>query len=141
MGTTDLRAELEAIHEQHGRLTPELVLDQARDKKHPLHSRFEWDNRIAGNRWRRYQAHELIQSVRVKYVAGDGREGDVRAFHAMRSGDGFVYEAAETIATDPLQRTLLLREMERDWRALRSRYAHFAKFAELLQAHLDESAA
>lgn len=142
MATSDLRAALAAIHDEHGKLTPGLVVEAARNKRHELHSYLEWDDGIAGDKWRRHQAHELIQSVRIKYAAGDGREGDVRAFHAVRAADGgYIYEQAETIATDPLQRTLLLREMDRDWRSMRSRYAHFAEFSELLQVHLDKSAA
>lgn len=48
----------------HG-IRPEDVVEAARDKKHPLHSRFDWNDKIAGHKWRLQQARQLINSVRV----------------------------------------------------------------------------
>ncbi len=56
-------ARLEA---KHGRLTPLMVVDDARDPKSPLHAEFEWDDSLAGEKWRQQQARVLIHSVRVE---------------------------------------------------------------------------
>jgi hypothetical protein len=143
----NLRDQLQAIYDEHGQLTPLLVLDEARPEDHPLHSRFEWDDSAAAESWRREQAHRLIRSVRVVYreASATERARDIRAFHALRAQDndngGFAYETAEAIAADPFKTKLLLQQMEREWQALRRRYAEFEEFWRLVNEARDESAA
>lgn len=139
---SDLRAHLQAIYDKHSDLTPELVVREARPKRHPLHDRFEWDDAIAGEAWRRQQAHELIASVRIRYRSGDGSECDVRAFVAVRREDRHQpsYEPVETVAEDPFKVRLVLAEMERDWRTLRSRYEALAEFWAMVKKDVEGAA-
>ncbi len=138
-----LREELLAIREEAGRLTPAIVVDAARPENHPLHGKFEWDDSIAAELHRRAQAAELIRSVRVHYLPIDESRpvGSIRAFHAVtRPNLGHVYDPVEEIANDPLSRAILLRDMERDWRALRDRWASFSEFWEVVAGDLAETA-
>lgn len=138
----NLREELLAIREQHGLLTPRLVVETARDPNHPLHPKFEWDDSIAGESYRRQQAAELIRSVKVAYLPpGDGPKTDVRAFHAIKDPvRGHVYDPVNEIVEDPVARQLLLRDMERDWRALKARWERFAEFVDLVLGDLSKTA-
>lgn len=138
---SDLRGLLQTVYDDNGRLTPQLVVDAARPKRHPLHNRFEWNNAVAGEAWRVHQAHELIQSVRVTYR--DATETDVgasgRAFIAVPVDSGnriYVYEPAEVVALDPMKRTLVLHEMERGWQDLKRRYGDFSEFVDMVRADL-----
>lgn len=128
-----LRDQLQDIYERRGVLNPEVVLEEARPKTHPLHDRFEWDNQAAGEAWRRHQAHELIQSVKIAYVAPTGAPSSIRAFHAIRHEDGgWRYEPIGQVAQDPVLTELVRREMERDWRQLKARYEQFDEFRQLV---------
>lgn len=49
----------------NGSLTPDLVVKDAEDSTSPLHELFEWDDGIAGHRYRIEQARQVITSVRV----------------------------------------------------------------------------
>lgn len=136
-----LRDHMQAIYEQHGKLTPELVVQAARPKSHPLHDRvFDRPPAEAAEAWYRGRAHELIQSVRVVYREADetGPERTVRAFHAVPSTgpEGFVYEPTEKVASDPFARRLVLSAMEREWRQLLSRYEAFEEFLSLVDGDL-----
>lgn len=133
----NLREQLEAIRGRHGQLTPELVLDVARAEDHPLHSRFEWDDSVAAEKYRRDQAHELIQSVRISYAQPDGRRTEIRAFHAVRRPTGYSYEPAEEIVRDEIATKILMAEMERDWRALKKRYESFREFWTLIRSEAE----
>lgn len=137
-----LRDQLQAIRERHGKLTPAIVVDEARDAEHPLHDRFEWDNTIAGEAWRRAQAHELIRSVRVVYKKADERapEKSVRAFHAVRLEEEYVYETAEAVVEDEFLVRLVLADMEREWTALKRRYDDFEEFWTLVKKDLPKAA-
>lgn len=137
-----LRDQLQDIYNRHGNLTPVLVVDEARDPVSPLHSRFEWNDAVAGEAWRREQAHALIQSVRVVYRQADDKvsEKSVRAFHAVRNDTGFVYEPVEKVANDPLITKMILADMQREWTALKRRYEHFAEFLVMVRKDLSEAA-
>lgn len=137
----NLRDQLQTIYKTNKELTPRLVVDAARDASHPLHGRFEWDDSIAGEKYRQQQASELIRSVRVRYVEG-GEQRDVRAFVAIPRTDepASNYMPVEEVAADDFARTLLLKQAERDWKTLRSRYAHLREFFQLILSDLGETA-
>jgi len=131
-----LRDELQDIYDQHGALTPVLVVQAARPKGHPLHHRvFDRPPKEAAEEWYRHQARELIRSVKVVYREADGDDPAkvVRAFHAVERPDGFSYEPAEQVAADPVARQIVLRSMERDWRQLVARYEEFEEFLDMVR--------
>jgi hypothetical protein len=137
-----LRDELLAVHQQHGKLTPQLVVDTARDPEHPLHSRFEWNDAVAGESWRRQQAHELIRKAKVVYREADESqpEKSVRAFVAIRAEEGHVFDPVEEVAQDPFRRRLVLADMEREWKALLARYKQFEEFLSLVRRDVGDAA-
>jgi hypothetical protein len=133
---SDLRTDLEAIRKKHhGRLSPRIVLKEARSENHPLHSRFNWDDASAAEAWRLQQAHDLITSVRIGYKPASGEPSSVRYFHAMRAADRNEYEYApiDELLEDPIRRKLLLRDMERDIDELVARYEHVKEFWAILK--------
>jgi hypothetical protein len=138
-----LRDELNRIRADYGRLTIDNVLQDATPETAVLHDRFDWDDEIAGPKWRRHQAHQLIASVRIVYREADEENpaADVRAFHAVRGDNGYHYEPAEEIASDPVLTELVLRDMRREWQQMRRRYGHFTEFIELVHSTLEEGAA
>lgn len=52
-----------------GKLTPETVVEAAKDVKNPLHDEFEWDDTVAGHLFRVEHARKLMRSV--TYVRHD----------------------------------------------------------------------
>lgn len=138
-----LRDHLQAVYDERGRLTPDIVVDVARDPGHPLHNRFEWEDSVAAESWRRAQAHELIRLAKVVYreATETERARHVRAFHAVRTEQGHVYEPAEKVAGDPFQSRLLMADMEREWKALRRRYEEFEEFWKLVRGDTGEAKA
>lgn len=121
-----------------GDLTPQAVVDTARDESHPLHGRFEWDDSVAGEAYRRSQAAELIRSVKVTYSeAPDGEPRRIRAFSSLNvavSPDQRGYAPTEELVENELTRKILLRQCERDIAALRRKYGHLEEFAALVTA-------
>jgi len=142
----NLRDALQTIYERHGKLTPEIVVAEAKaNQSGPgkfLHDKFEWDDRKAGEKWRQTQASELIRSARVVYreATEDEEARSVRAFHAIRHPEGNSYEPVADIAGDELSKKILLRDMERDWKALKRRYEHMREFFSMVQDDLDKVA-
>lgn len=133
-----LRDQLQAVYDEHGRLTPQAVVDTARTEDHPLHDRFEWDNQVAGEAYRLDQARRLIRSVRVTYREADEREAarTVRAFHAVRDEQGTAYRPVEEIRDNPLLAKLVLQDMERQWKQLMRQYGHLDEFSRMVRGDL-----
>ena len=119
---------LEGIYQAKGMLTPQLVVDEAREETHPLHTHFEWDDQIAGQHHRLSQARQLIRAVRVVEVSGaDGIER-IRGFHSVPRPEGRTYVPVAEVKGDPFTRELVLRQAEREWRQMLRRYRDLEEF-------------
>jgi len=126
----NLREHLEGIYRDHGKLTPHLVVEEARPIDSPLHSRFEWDDAVAAEAYRIDQARELIRSVRITYASGIENH-HVRAFLSVHRTDSNSYVPTEEVVADPLLYAIAVRDMERDWNEFRARYEHLKEFHDL----------
>jgi hypothetical protein len=140
-----LREVLQAVYERNGALTPEIVVEEARDGTDAvsqyLHDRLTWDNDDAAERWRLEEAQRLIQRAKVTYKPAEGNDlGSVRAFWAVPRENGRSYEPIEEIAADPVKSKIVLADAERAWRDLMARYGHLEEFLALVQADLREQA-
>jgi hypothetical protein len=138
----DLRSELLRIREEHGKLTAAAVLDDARQPDSPLHVAFLWDDGEAAEQYRLLQARTLIRSVKIPFRRSSGDVGHVRQFYSINRPEiaERTYEPVEDITADPLATKILLRNMERDWQALKARYETFDEFRLMVQRDLGESA-
>lgn len=130
------------IYREHGELTPMLVVDAARPVDSPLHDRFEWDDHTAGENYRLVQARALIRSVKITYADEDDRPSrkvpawSSTAYETNQRKRS--YQPTEEMLKDDKGRRLLLRQMERDWRAFKDRYRKYAEFADLISREVDE---
>lgn len=130
-----LREELASIYEAQGKLTPKLVVEAARAKAHPLHSRFEWDNRVAGEKYRQHQAAELIRSIKVEWASDDSTSDSdrVRKYHSVTRADETTYEPVEAVMADEFMRVVVIRQAEREWKQMFARYQHLTEFLQVVR--------
>jgi hypothetical protein len=127
-----LRADLEKVRIDYGTLTPANVVDAARSVNHPLHDRFEWDDSVAGEKYRRVQARALIRTVRCSFVSPTNGPTSLRVFHSVPGTSTPVYEALDDITTDPVAQAVLVAQMYRDWATFKARYEHLKEFVALI---------
>lgn len=66
-----------------GILQVDAVLSEAKDENSPLHAHFEWDNSVAAEAHRRYQARVLIQRCKITIV--ESEPTTIRAFVSLQS--------------------------------------------------------
>lgn len=75
-----IAARLQLLLERsQGRLTPDVVVDDARDPTSPLHDQFEWKDDEAARLYRIDQARQLIRSVKIEVLV-DKRSVSVPAY-------------------------------------------------------------
>jgi len=137
-----LQTILQELYEQRGKLTASIVLEEARDPGHPLHSRFEWNDSVAAEKYRLEQARELIRKVKIIYKEATERDGpkSVRAYYSVPGPEGRSFRSSEEVANNPLMLKLVLAEMERDWKLIKQRYGHLVEFSQMVQRDLEQAA-
>jgi hypothetical protein len=138
----DLRTILTEIREEHGKLTPAIVLEAATPEDHPLHHRFEWNDAVAGHKWRLHQAGNLLR-CKIKQQT-DGGTRNIRAFWPVRGEEvdgaedpGADYTPIEQVAQDPVARQVMLLSMQREWVTMKRRYGFMAEFIDMIRSDLE----
>lgn len=128
-----LRDHLRSIYETQGELTPALVVQAATPKTHPLHDSFEWNDKVAGHKYRLVQAQEMIRSVKVVFNP-DAPDSAVREFLSVKRPDGPSYVPIDEIQGDEITTAIVLRQAEREWKALKRRYEHLTEWLAAVRA-------
>ena len=121
---------LDALRSKLGVLTAEGVLVAAKPKRSKLHKAFEWDDSVAAQKHRLWQAGMLIRSVCVTVVNGEPSE-PVRAFVVISNGEDSYVNVVDAMA-DPAMRAQVLARAESEFLAWKSRYEHLEEFSELV---------
>ena len=106
------RSVLVNIAKQHGGvLMVDDVLNEARDENSLLHEHFEWDDSVAAETHRRYQARVLIQRCKITLV--DSAPTQIRAFVSLQSDRelGGGYRLTTTVMDDEAMREEFLRDI------------------------------
>lgn len=119
--------------EKNGKVIPKDLVDASRPKDAPLHNEFEWDDRIASEKYREVQAGYIIRSVAIKITNIPAEvtkvdvqitkveEPNVRFYHAIeRDGKGF--ENIETIVTDAEKEAKLMTQCVKDIKYFKEKY-------------------
>ena len=81
--SVELKIEIQKIKAKYNKITPDLVLKEAKNQKHPLHSYFDWDDDEAAIKWRRHQARMLLDSI-TQVVIIQGKETKQRSFFNVK---------------------------------------------------------
>lgn len=116
---------LELAEQNDGILTTEAVLEDARQDTSPLHRHFQWDDTIAAENYRRWQARSLIAKCRI--TIEPRTESTIRAFVSLPSDRGLEggYRVMTTVLSEDDQREELISDM-------RNRVTYWTRQASLL---------
>jgi hypothetical protein len=101
--------------QNRGILNPNDVVQVAKSTSNVLHNCFEWDNKIAGDKYRIWQARQLI-SVNVEYLSTNNEP--YRVFVSLssdRKSEGGYRQIVDVLQDAKLRKIMLqdaLREME-----------------------------
>ena len=119
--------------ENDGILQPETVVEKARLFSSPLHSRFEWDNTVAGHNYRLWQARQLIRVV-VEVIKGTDESSVVFvSLSTDRKHDGGYRVMTEVLSNEQLRNQMLadaLFELE----IFRDKYKQLRELAAIFSA-------
>ena len=127
--------ELKRIANKNGGLLqPETVVESARPIKSPLHSRFEWDNTVAGQQYRIWQARQLIR-VSVEVLERTDEVTDVFvSLSTDREKESGGYRIMVDVLTDKQMRSQMLADAMAELEIFRVKYSRLKELAAVFEA-------
>ena len=135
MKTEIVIAELKKLAQDNGGLLqPEIVVEAARPKSSPLHSRFEWDDSVAGQQYRIWQARQLIR-VSVEVITGS--EEPMNVFVSLtpdRAKESGGYRVMTHVLSRKEMREQMLSDALAELQCFREKYARLKELAGVFEA-------
>lgn len=109
------------------------VVDHAASPNSPLHPYFEWNDKLAADKYRLHYASKVIQSIRVRYIE-DGEKKDARAFQIKRTAayekELRAYRSFEVLHGDTAFAASMIRQCLEDIQTWHRKYDPYAKMWE-----------
>jgi len=135
MKNKNVIVELKRIAKKHGGLLqPEMVVESARPASSPLHSRFEWNNTVAGHQHRIWQARQLIR-VSVEMIPGTEMETDVFvSLSPDREKESGGYRMMADVLSDEQRRAQMFSDALAELESFRERYKQLKELAQVFDA-------
>lgn len=112
---------LEDTYNRHGAVTAENVLDDNREEGKPLHGCFEWDDAIAGEKYRLTQAGKLIRSIVVIKQTGKKEHEATRML--VSCGKPHEYHPINIVLENKDFRAEMLEDARRDFENFKRKYS------------------
>ena len=103
----------EIIAQDGGQISPERIVEDAKNPKSVFHNYIDWNDRSAATKYRREQARKILQSVIVVVETPDGQKQHrafVNVFENGKSDATKTYVTIDRAVNDVEMRAYLLRE-------------------------------
>lgn len=132
------QAAVEALLARNsGRISPAILVEEARPETSPFHRHFEWDDSDAAELYRLGQAAHIIRTWRGSIMRIDAEHKMIHVTTTRRvqspesaRGKGLSsYETVEQIMSDPAKRADMLHTVLAELSAYRKRYAELEELA------------
>ena len=119
--------------EKDNNLTPKGLVDVSRAEDAPLHDLFEWDDSIAGEKYREVQAGKIIRSIEITYE----EKTPVRAFFPVKyqeSTEKSSYKSISVVLRNTDMREQVLSTARREMTSFVCRYKNIEELANVIEA-------
>lgn len=116
-------------------VTPSEFVALAKPKRSPLHKYLEWDDAVAADSYREYEARNILNSIEIVVIDDHGTEVTTRAFHAIstsRERPERRYTPQHIVWSDEKMREEVL---ARAWRELLTWQERYHSYSELAGVH------
>ena len=120
--------ELEKI-ESREELTREAVLEFAKNKKSELNKCFEWDDSVAGEKYRLVQASAILSSISI--VVNEEPKKSTRMYVSIKKDDKKTYKNIVSVLANDEEYQQLLDKAERDFISYKESYTDLVELKDL----------
>jgi hypothetical protein len=124
--------EIQRITVQNGGcIKPHNIVAHAQAVTSPIHRCFEWNNKLAAEKYRIEQAKYMLRSIVVVQQVPDDEPLLVRAFVSIKKNDEPVYTSIHRAVNDPEQWEFVLASAYEELKAWRQKYKDLQQFANI----------
>lgn len=126
------KADAQKCYEEMGDsdISPEEVLEKAKDESSELHKCFEWDDTVAANKYRLQQARQIIQFI-VK-VPQNENEQPTRVFQISSKKN--VYQPTVFFQRNNDEYQILLERAKTELTKFKKRYQMLSELEQVMEA-------
>ena len=125
---------LEELEQEQGSLTPQILVDDARKKKSIMHDYFEWDDTVAAEEHRKFQARMLLGEIVVEYTDESEEPREIRAFVSVVENDNRHFTTLDRAMSDKELRKQVIADALEGLRQWRYKYDHLKEFSVVYEA-------
>lgn len=130
--------ELEQIRKVDGDITPHAVVEKAKKSRSVMHKHFEWDDSLAGEKYRMEQARKLVRSIEIIHIKAPNIPAKAYSVVTKPSREPGpprkVYQSTEEALQDPVHRDEILGNAIRDALSYRRKYASLQELSKVFTA-------
>lgn len=125
------KADAQKCYEELGDngLTPEQIVEKARDENSELHKCFEWDDTKAAEKYRLTQARSLM--CNLVFVTED-QKAETRVFYNL-TFEKTEYKPTKLILQKPDEYQLLVQKALGELQAFKKKYAHIKELKKVFE--------
>lgn len=111
--------------------TPAQILEKARDESSELHLLFEWDDSVAAEKYRLYQAKQIVCNLVIKETVSASKP-PIRFFCSPVNGSG--YRKTYSVFRNQDQYQTMLNKLTKEAKAWSQRAKRFSELEEIVTA-------
>lgn len=127
----DANKVAEEIFSIGNEVTPEQIVEKAKDEETELHKCFEWDDRIAGEKYRKWQARDIVCKLVIQEEEVPKDRPETRVLYKTDATSG--YKPTEYIVRKKDEYEALLERAWAELRAFKAKYSMLKELDEILE--------
>ncbi|MBR2551435.1 MAG: hypothetical protein IKF05_00380 [Erysipelotrichaceae bacterium] len=113
-------------------VTPQMIVDFARDEDTELHKCFQWDDSVAAENWRKQQARQVVMSLTVKVERSE--HGEAQTYRLIEHDDTEkIYRPVVFTVRNKDEYARLLAQAKADMIAFKKRYKSIVELQEVIE--------
>ena len=113
-------------------VTPQMIVDFARDEDTELHKCFQWDDSVAAENWRKQQARQVVMSLTVKVERSE--HGEAQTYRLIEHDDTEkIYRPVVLTVRNKDEYARLLAQAQADMIAFKKRYKSIVELQEVIE--------
>lgn len=129
--------EIEKIKAKEGAISSEIIVKNAKSANSPLHPLFEWNDTVAADKFRKYQANQILHCLVIVEEDKEPTRAFVNIESGTKPGQKGLFLNIQDALTNENTREVVLRNAYAELIAFKQKYAKLSELAKVIIA-IDE---
>lgn len=133
-------AELQRIEQEHGEVTPRILLDESTPEDAVMHPCYEWDDEKAADKYRLWQSRNILSCLTITYVdveRPEAKQIEVRAYQNVSDERNGRFLNVQTAMAQTSTRETVLMNALKELAMFRKKYADLSELSKVISV-IDE---